>query len=84
MIQCKISCGVDYGFQGNAEFDRVTGDIQSEVNTHLGGLDGGANSSGVSRSLSDANNTIFDNRDTVSGDIRKVQPTHSPPFFTRQ
>ena len=26
--------------QGNDEFERITGEIQSEVNSHLGGLDG--------------------------------------------
>lgn len=58
--------------EGNAEFNRVTGDIQSEVNSHLSGVDDDTNSSSITRSLSDANDTIFDNRDTVVGDIREV------------
>lgn len=40
------------------------------MNSHLGS----DTESSVSRSLSDANETIFDNRDTVVGDIREVRP----------
>jgi prominin 1 len=58
--------------QGRDEFDRITGDIQSEVNIHLGGLDESSDSSGVLGALTDANDTLFDTRNRVVGDIREV------------
>lgn len=46
------------------------------MNSHLSGVDDDTNSSSITRSLSDANDTIFDNRDTVVGDIREVGMAH--------
>lgn len=70
-----LICG--HGFQGNAEFNRVTGNIQSEVNSHLSGADNnGTESSSITRSLSEANDTIFNNRDTAVDDIREVRTAH--------
>jgi prominin 1 len=57
--------------QGNAEFERLTEQIQSEVSSHLGILDDDSDSSVLS-ALTDANETLFETRDSVVGDIREV------------
>jgi prominin 1 len=59
--------------EGNAEFERISGEIQSQVNEHLGGLDDtSSNSSSVLGALIDANSTLFDTRDEVIGDVKRV------------
>ena len=76
----------------------MSGEIQSQVNANLGGLDGNgwfttdtlsgrllawltsalffspdsSNSSSVLQSLIDANDTLFETRDSVYGDVREV------------